>query len=804
MFRKYIITFICCVSIFSLCFVCSYADDKISSNDNSRFFISRSSGLVLSTGSPSLLSFESLSDLCVQVNNDLASGVFGSSFKHASCALSHFNVGGSSYWGISLNGYSGFWYCNSALGVFYARVNTDSVLSSTSETVSSISDTLTSKLNTVISNLSSINTYLSTIHSDLESIDLLLSACAQSLSNLNNYFNGEFQAYFFDIMNYVASSDTFLGQINSKLDTVITKMTNGGGTVDFSPIISRLDSLISRLNYPEYTPDSLRWYTQGSYFNADVSNIGYDALTALSSLAISNNANIEVFDGANTFTVQRIDSVDLVEETINGHTGYFLRAFGSFFRSVNAVNEYHSGYLYLGPAGDGNLFYASDTSSVSLDTSGLENALSNINDNITRLFGEYDSTYEFPLIPTSFSSNVTVRGAKSSLFASVSDSPDLYYCERSFLRFISHSGIPSGDSPLDSSYICKPDGLNAFTYFEDLSSNPVPPGTVLHRTFNLRYYHGLSASFSDVPFTVSVSGDSCYIDGTIAPKWDSSGSWLGWYLNDSIIISDSEPAFHVLSSPPASGDYYIYSTSSSPVPVVYSTRFTGFLQSQVVLLQNAIGSIGGSDLTCVTTRLDTIIDELQSSSGEFSCDHTYSQEMTQAPTCILPGLQVSTCSKCGSSYSEIVSALGHDWQCIDHVEDVTDPDTGEVTETGYDVYECSLCGDTYNDYSGSGAPDDYGDTSISKIIVRLFSKLGTFAGKIISWIIDLFDKTLGGLDDLITRFSELSAQITGFGGDYPTWLSGFWGVLPQELQLALGFSFVCLFVGLIGRKLFFA
>ncbi len=416
-------------------------------------------------------------------------------------------------------------------------------------------------------------------------------------------------------MNDVASSDTFLGQINSKLDTVITKMTNGGGTVDFSPIISRLDSLISRLNYPEYTPDSLRWYTQGSYFSADVSNIGYDALSALSSLAISNNANIEVFDGANTFTVQRIDSVDLVEETINGHTGYFLRAFGSFFRSVNAVNEYHSGYLYLGPAGDGNLFYASDTSSVSLDTSGLENALSNINDNIIHLFGEYDSTYEFPLIPTSFSYNVTVSGAKSSLFASVSDSPDLYYCSHPFLRFVSYSGYPSGDSPLDSSYICKPDGLNAFTYFEDLSSNPVSSGTVLHRTFNLRYYNGFSVIFSDVPFTVSVSGDSCYIDGTIAPKWDSSGSWLGWYLNDSIIISDSEPGFHILSSPPASGDYYIYSTSSSPVPVVYSTRFTGFLQSQVVLLQNAIGSIGGSDLAGVTTRLDSILGKLDSSSG---------------------------------------------------------------------------------------------------------------------------------------------------------------------------------------------
>lgn len=592
------------MSIFWACFACSYADEKISSSDNTRFFISFSSGSLISHGSPSLLSFEALSDLCVQVNDDLANGVFGSSRKNISCKLSSFSVGGEAYWGISLanSNLTNFWYCNGSLGVFYSRANTDSLLSLIFNYVSSIP----SKLSTVTDRLSTLISNVSTIHSDLESIDLLLSACAQSLSNLNNYFNGEFQAYFFDVNNNVASSNSFLGQINSKLDTVITKMTNGGGTVDFSPVISRLDSLISRLNYPEYTPDSLRWYTQGSYYLADVSNIGYDALTALSSLAISNNANIEVFDGANTFTVKRIDSVDLVEETINGHTGYFLRAFGSFFRSVNAVNEYHSGYLYLGPAGDGNLFYAPDTSSVSLDTSGLENALSNINDNITRLFGEYDSTYEFPLIPTSFSSNVNVSGAKSSLFASVSDSPDLYYCERPYLRFMSYSGTPSGDSPLDSSYICKPDGLNAFTFFEDLSSNPVPSGTVLHRTFKLRYYQGLFVSFSDVPFTVSVSGDSCYIDGTIAPKWDSSGSWLGWYLNDTIIISDSEPAFHILSSPPASGDYYIYSTSSSPVPVVYSTRFTGFLQSQVVLLQNAIGSIGGSDLSTLESTVANI------------------------------------------------------------------------------------------------------------------------------------------------------------------------------------------------------
>lgn len=164
---------------------------------------------------------------------------------------------------------------------------------------------------------------------------------------------------------------------------------------------------------------------------------------------------------------------------------------------------------------------------------------------------------------------------------------------------------------------------------------------------------------------------------------------------------------------------------------------------------------------------------------------------------------VSTCSKCGNSYSEIVSALGHDWKCTEHVEDETDPDTGEIAKAGYVFTPASRCGETYEDHSGNGAPADYGDTSISKIIVSLFSKLGTFAGKAVSWIINLFDKALGSLDTLITRFSELTGQITSVGGDYPSWLSGFWAVLPEELQLVLTFAFICIFVGVVGRKLFF-
>ena len=55
--------------------------------------------------------------------------------------------------------------------------------------------------------------------------------------------------------------------------------------------------------------------------------------------------------------------------------------------------------------------------------------------------------------------------------------------------------------------------------------------------------------------------------------------------------------------------------------------------------------------------------------------------MEQEATCILPGLMISTCSKCGDSSSEIVDPLGHDWQCTSHVDAVTDPDTGEETSS---------------------------------------------------------------------------------------------------------------------------
>ena len=124
---------------------------------------------------------------------------------------------------------------------------------------------------------------------------------------------------------------------------------------------------------------------------------------------------------------------------------------------------------------------------------------------------------------------------------------------------------------------------------------------------------------------------------------------------------------------------------------------------------------------------------------------------------------------------------------------------------GYTLYTCSRCGRTYEDHSGDGAPDeDYSNTSISKLVVKVFSKLGTFAGKLIGFFVHLLDKALTSVDNVISKFNDYTAQIGGFGGAYPSWLTGFWAIIPMELQTALTFAVICMALGAVGRKLFFS
>ena len=457
------------------------------------------------------------------------------------------------------------------------------------------------------------------------------------------------------------------------------------------------------------------------------------------------------------------------------------------------------------------------------DDSTLVSAVTTISNQITEQFGEYESTYSFPsFYSQSTSSNKTISGVSSSAFSSINPgSRKLLYSPSSALTLskdLVYSGGGICQAVYCSPYISQTYGLGYqlnFTFRFSYTQNTSRSETVQFPKFSFTDFSGKTLTKN--PYTGSVRvpprSNYAYASSYYFPRWDASGNWLGWSgQNDTFQWTSStyEPSKRVYLTPPESGTYYIYGTSDTAIPVVYASRFTGFLQSQTDRVVNAVGSIPAptdytSQLTAVTGRMDDILAQLQSTSGSATCEHTYSQHMEQEATCILPGLMISTCSKCGDSSSEIVDPLGHDWQCTSHVDAVTDPDTGEEISSAYDIYTCSRCGDTYEDHTGTGAPDeDYSNTTISQLVVKVFSKLGTFAGKLLGSVVHLFDKAVNAVDDLASKFNDYVEQIKGFGENYPIWLSGFWGIIPAELQVALTFAVICMALGVVGKKLFFS
>lgn len=696
MLRKFIITVICCLSISVFCAVPSYAATM---SDKEMAIEQISLCWQTSTNKKNVISFDSLTSLCADLNRD----GYPCEIRFVS-ALNGYAILGTGYVhntfeSARVYSLSGKYYSNIEGSIFYSPYQSDSLLSgistylsAISSKVSTISDTLTSLYNSLQSwfggQLSGIYYWTNSINLSASRID----------SALTSFFGNNTVS---DIISAIPAApdlsniESTLSSINNKLDNL---PSSSGSVYDDSALLAALQPIAS-------------FYEGGVETVAKQSNSGL------------LNCNLQFERG--TFSLLSLDApADADVFFFSRSAGYYTPvglSFGSPVRSYASPSPTH-----LGPT------MAADADSVAITVKARSDS--------PVPAGTYDVHFF-----DSAGNAIALKTGDCFLPGSEVGVWQIQRVEGGYITIGSTTGLPDGFEFSDLFHSC--------VRFKASELNSAP------------------ALFS---------------------------YWLDYFYNTETYYS----LFRIVSSADSTITFR-YSTLH-PVLAWLAQRQNGFQTWLGNKLDNLPASSGSSDLTSVTTRLDTIIEQLQTTSGESGCDHTYTQDVTQAPTCILPGLQVSTCSQCGDSYSEILAALGHDWQCTSHVEAVTDPDTGEVTQSGYDIYTCSRCGDTYNDYAGDGAPSDYGDTSLSKIIVKLFSKLGTFAGKIISWIIGLFDKMLSGLNDIITRFSDLTAQITGFGGDYPSWLSGFWGILPQEFQLALTFSFVCVFIGVIGRKLFFA
>lgn len=271
------------------------------------------------------------------------------------------------------------------------------------------------------------------------------------------------------------------------------------------------------------------------------------------------------------------------------------------------------------------------------DDSALVSAVTTISDQITEQFGEYDSAYAFPNVLHGETSTQKLYGVLPSSFSEVPDNSDLLYSSSSSIQVYGSLIETSTEGSPDYYYEkCVPgyqsvgSGKALGYSFTIIKGTDAPAAnsftyTTMPVSFSVTDLAGTVRSFeSSFSFRCSKTVAYATCSAFVYPSWDSSGTWKGWYayykpnfISSSrgfLLTTDGEPTVRLLTSLPDTDRYYIYSKTSEAVPVVYASRFTGFLQAQADRLVNAIatGGVAGSgtlavDLAPITTRLDLLI-----------------------------------------------------------------------------------------------------------------------------------------------------------------------------------------------------
>lgn len=282
------------------------------------------------------------------------------------------------------------------------------------------------------------------------------------------------------------------------------------------------------------------------------------------------------------------------------------------------------------------------------DDSALVSAVTTISDQITEQFGEYDSAYAFPNVLHGETSTQKLYGVLPSSFSEVLDNSDLLYSSSSSIQVYGSLIETSTEGNADYYYEkCVPAYSASYGLYYSFS---VKKGVAEPCTSALAYEtmpvsfsvtdlggttHSFERSFSFALYKGDAFGSASFY---VYPSWDSDGTWKGWYTRykagfkwfSAQLTTDGEPIVRLLTSLPDTDRYYIYSKTSEAVPVVYASRFTGFLQAQADRLVNAIGTggAGGSgvfvvDLAPITTRLDLLIQKSNETVVNVINDNTY-------------------------------------------------------------------------------------------------------------------------------------------------------------------------------------
>ncbi|MBQ6430740.1 MAG: hypothetical protein IJJ99_02530 [Oscillospiraceae bacterium] len=178
----------------------------------------------------------------------------------------------------------------------------------------------------------------------------------------------------------------------------------------------------------------------------------------------------------------------------------------------------------------------------------------------------------------------------------------------------------------------------------------------------------ITAPEADKAFTLTKQSDGTYLiksDGIY-----NGSNYLGWTSGNTGAFVAQDSAIHATVSEEAGGYFHI-----SFVDTADATHYLAFNATAANLYAAWYSAqMKNLYLIPVTGALP-------------QHTHSYTSEVTTAPTCTTAGVTTYTCALCGDAYTEPITALGHDWQA-------GTPVAATCTEEGYTPLTCSRCGAT--------------------------------------------------------------------------------------------------------------
>ena len=294
---------------------------------------------------------------------------------------------------------------------------------------------------------------------------------------------------------------------------------------------------------------------------------------------------------------------------------------------------------------------------------------------------------------------------------------------------------------------------------DSVSTQGAWPGSSTNGFYDFYYYVDGYLSlytpvFEIVPFTTDTTINNTYNINTRVNNFqgDYYDNVTNNYYNNTTIINETTNNYYDMTT----NNYYTMSSWSYD----YQSRtyFVTLEDGTTITVQ-----FGDDCLTITNNNVENSYQYVINNNNTPSpnpetpstCKHNWTETIDVAPTCLEGGHANFTCSLCGETYEQILSAKGHNWTVKEHVNTVYG-ESGVIVTQGHTLYECSACGEQWYTETATPPPDVSGGTNI----LAWLQSFQTWLGAQLELVIDKIQVTINNTETNIENVTNVVIEKT--------------------------------------------